>query len=95
MSITTEEVKKIARLSKLGLSAADTEAYAQDLDNIFKLVEQLKAIDTTGVEPLAHPLEAKQRMRADVVSEIDQRDAFLKIAPQHAAGMFLVPQVIE
>lgn len=95
MSITTDEVKKIARLSKLSLSEADAVAYTQDLDNIFKLVAQLKAIDTTGVEPLAHPLEAKQRLRADVVTEINERDAFLSIAPAHTAGMFLVPQVIE
>ncbi|MFI4955171.1 MAG: Asp-tRNA(Asn)/Glu-tRNA(Gln) amidotransferase subunit GatC [Gammaproteobacteria bacterium] len=95
MSITIEEVKKIARLSKLGLSQNDAQAYTQDLDNIFKLVEQLKAVDTTGVEALAHPLEAKQRLRADVVTEPDERDTFLSIAPAHAAGMFLVPQVIE
>ena len=95
MNITLEEVKKIARLSKLGLNETDAQAYTQDLDNIFKLVEQLNTVDTTGILPLAHPLEAKQRMRPDVVTEANNRDAFLNIAPAHAAGMFLVPQVIE
>jgi aspartyl-tRNA(Asn)/glutamyl-tRNA(Gln) amidotransferase subunit C len=95
MTITAEEVKKIGRLSKLGLSDQDAEGYSNDLDNIFKLVGQLNSIDTDTITPLAHPLEMKQRLRADVVTEKNQRELFLSIAPAHAAGMYLVPQVIE
>ena len=95
MNITSEEVKKIGRLSKLGISDQDAESYSQDLANIFELVGQLKSIDVDSITPLAHPLEMKQRLRADVVTEKNQRELFLSIAPAHAAGMYLVPQVIE
>jgi aspartyl-tRNA(Asn)/glutamyl-tRNA(Gln) amidotransferase subunit C len=93
--ISSDEIKKIARLSKLGISDTDAQSYAHDMDNIFKLVEQLQSIDTQGINPLAHPLDAHQRLRADVVTETNHRDLFLALAPAHAAGMYLVPQVIE
>jgi aspartyl-tRNA(Asn)/glutamyl-tRNA(Gln) amidotransferase subunit C len=95
MSITPEEIKKVGRLSKLALSEADVTNYTQSISNILKLAAELETVDTTDVAPFSHPLEAKQRFRADVVTEHNQRDEFLKIAPEHAAGLYLVPQVIE
>lgn len=95
MSITPDEIKKIARLSKLGLTDAQIPAYADSLSNIFGLMTELQAVDTSNVAAYTHPLEAKQRLRADVVTEHNERDTFLKLAPEHAAGLYLVPQVIE
>jgi aspartyl-tRNA(Asn)/glutamyl-tRNA(Gln) amidotransferase subunit C len=68
---------------------------AQSLGDVLTLIDQLQAADTAGVEPMAHPLDAVQRLRADVVSEPDQRTALQAIAPAVADGLFLVPKVIE
>ena len=67
----------------------------QNLTNILDLVEQMNATDTDGVEPMAHPLDAHQRLRADEVTEKNQREHFQKNAPEVESGLFLVPQVIE
>jgi len=69
--------------------------YARELSNILALVEQMSAVDTGGVTPMAHPLDAHQRLRDDVVTEQNQRDLLQANAPQIEAGLFLVPQVIE
>ena len=74
-------------------SAAD--AYAETLSRILGLIEQMNAVDTAGVEPMAHPNEAGLRLRTDLVTEADQRDKFQKIAPAVEAGLYLVPKVIE
>ncbi len=89
------EVAKIAYLARLAISEADSAGYARNLSSILELVEQMNAVDTTGVEPLAHPLQMAQRLRPDVVGEGDQRELFQSIAPSVAAGFYLVPQVIE
>jgi len=70
-------------------------SWSRNLSDILAFVEQLNAVDTTGVEPLAHPLEATQRLRADEVRETDDRENFQGIAPQTGSGLYLVPQVIE
>jgi aspartyl-tRNA(Asn)/glutamyl-tRNA(Gln) amidotransferase subunit C len=70
-------------------------AYADSLSRILGLIEQMNAVDTAGVEPMAHPNEAGLRLRADTVTEADQRDKFQKIAPAVEAGLYLVPKVIE
>ncbi|MGB1952336.1 MAG: Asp-tRNA(Asn)/Glu-tRNA(Gln) amidotransferase subunit GatC [Marinobacter sp.] len=70
-------------------------ALEKDLGNILDLVDQLAAADTANVEPLAHPLDAVQRLRADEVTETDQREAFQAIAPATENGLYLVPRVIE
>jgi aspartyl-tRNA(Asn)/glutamyl-tRNA(Gln) amidotransferase subunit C len=71
------------------------QSYARNLSDILAFVEQLNAVDTGGVQPLAHPMEASQRLRADQVTETDQREQFQRIAPQVEAGLYLVPKVIE
>jgi len=99
MSLNKSGVEKIAQLARLQIEEADIPLYASNLSNILQLVEQMSAVDTTGVETMAHPLDALlvtgQRLRADEVTEIDQRTLFQSIAPQVEAGLYLVPKVIE
>jgi aspartyl-tRNA(Asn)/glutamyl-tRNA(Gln) amidotransferase subunit C len=95
MALDNAEVEKIAHLARLAIDPADVPEYARNLSNILAFVEQLNAVDTAGVEPLAHPLEATQRLRPDEVTETDMRDGFQKHAPLTEAGLYLVPRVIE
>ena len=95
MTLDAAEIKKIAHLARLGINAEDIPEYSRNLSDILAFVEQLNAVDTTGVEPLAHPLEATQRLRADEVTEADNRDNFQQVAPETESGLYLVPQVIE
>ncbi|MCO4786198.1 Asp-tRNA(Asn)/Glu-tRNA(Gln) amidotransferase subunit GatC [Marinomonas atlantica] len=95
MSLEKQDVLKIAHLARLSLDDNDAEQYQNSLTSILDLVEQMQSVDTNGVEPLSNPLEAKQRLRDDVVTEGNRRNAFLANAPQTEAGLFLVPQVIE
>ena len=95
MSIEVDEVKKIAKLAALNVEDADLPAYATNLSNILDLVAQMDAVDTTGVTPMSHPFDAVQRLREDVVTEVDRREAFQKIAPKTEDGLYLVPKVIE
>ena len=95
MSIDAAEVEKIARLAKLSIAAENISAYAGNLSAILDLAAKMERLDTDGVEPMAHPLDMVQRLRADDVSEANNRDEFQAIAPQTEAGLYLVPQVIE
>ena len=95
MALDAAEIRKIAHLARLGIEADDIPEYSRNLSDILAFVEQLNAVDTTGVEPLAHPLEATQRLRADVVTESDNREHFQQVAPETESGLYLVPQVIE
>lgn len=95
MALERSEVEKIAHLARLGLSEADIPQTTATLNNILGLIDQMQAVDTQGIEPLAHPLEATQRLRADRVTERDQRDAYQAIAPAVENGLYLVPKVIE
>ena len=95
MALAASDVEKIAHLARLGIDPEDIPAYSRSLSEILAFVEQLNAVDTTGIEPLAHPLEAAQRLRPDSVTETNEREQFQRIAPQTAAGLYLVPQVIE
>ncbi len=95
MALDAADVKKIAYLARLGIDPVDVPEYSRNLSDILAFVEQLAAVDTSGVEPMAHPLEATQRLRADVVSESDDRETFQSVAPETEAGLYLVPKVIE
>ncbi|MEN9460593.1 MAG: Asp-tRNA(Asn)/Glu-tRNA(Gln) amidotransferase subunit GatC [Pseudomonadota bacterium] len=95
MSLQRTDVEKIAHLARIALSEEDIPVYTRTLSDIFALVEQMNSIDTTGITPMAHPLDATARLRADEVSETNQRDSFQSIAPQVEAGLYLVPKVIE
>ena len=95
MSLGSDEVVRIAHLARLALEPEAVEGYARDLSSILAFVEQLDAADTNGITPMAHPQDASQRLRADEVSERNQRDRFQALAPQAEAGLYLVPKVIE
>ncbi len=95
MSLEKSEVDKIAHLARLSVSGQALEPIAADLSNILNLVEQMNAVDTEGVQPMAHPLDMVQRLRGDRVTETDQRDLFQSIAPATEQGLYLVPKVIE
>lgn len=92
---TADTVKKIAHLARLTLSEKDIAFYTPQLKAILNFVEQMNEVDTTTIEPIAHPLDVSQPLRDDVVTEQDQRTACLAIAPQVEANLYLVPQVIE
>lgn len=95
MSLTRSDVESIAHLARLALSEADIAHYARDLSSILEFVAQMNKVDTAGVVPMAHPSDTCQRLRPDVVTEVDQRELFQSIAPQVEAGLYLVPKVIE
>lgn len=95
MSLTAEQVKKIAHLARLNLSDEDIALYTPQLSKILDFIEDMNQVDTAKVEPLAHPLDLSQRLRADTITEPDLRDKFQGIAPQVEAGLYLVPKVIE
>jgi len=95
MALERCDVEKIAHLARIGLNEADIPSTTATLSNILGLIDQMQAVDTRAVEPLAHPLETSQRLRADQVTETNQRDAYQAIAPAVENGLYLVPQVIE
>ena len=95
MSLTPDDIKKIAHLARLGIDNDDLVPLAADLSTVLALVEQLQAVDTEGVEPMAHPANAVLLLRDDEVTETDQREQLLKPAPATQDGYFLVPRVIE
>lgn len=95
MALNRTDVEKIAHLARLQVEESDVQAYADNLSNILDLVDQMQSVDTTDVSPLAHPLDAVQRLRADVVTEENQREALQSAAPAVENGLFLVPKVIE
>ncbi|WP_286237275.1 Asp-tRNA(Asn)/Glu-tRNA(Gln) amidotransferase subunit GatC [Neptuniibacter halophilus] len=95
MSLDRSDVDKIAHLARLQIEEQDAPEYAQNLSNILDLVNQMQAIDTTDVSPMAHPLDAVQRLRGDVISEENQREQLQAAAPEVEDGLFLVPKVIE
>ena len=95
VALNEEDIQKIAWLARLEIDPADTAKYAGELSRVLDLVDQLNQIDTSDVEAMAHPTDAVQRLRADEVTEQDQREKFQSIAPLAEDGLYLVPRVIE
>ncbi len=95
MSLTADEVKKIAHLARLGIDETDIDAYASDLSNMLDLMTQMGETNTDEIQPMAHPMDQMQRLRPDVVTEKNQREHFQSIAPQTEAGLYLVPKVLD
>ncbi len=95
MEVDETVVHDIAELAQLRIDKEDVQAQMHSMTNILNLVEQMQEVDTTGIEPMANPLDAAQRLRPDKVSELNQRDKFQKIAPSIEAGLYLVPKVIS
>jgi aspartyl-tRNA(Asn)/glutamyl-tRNA(Gln) amidotransferase subunit C len=95
MSLTNEDVRKVARLARLAMGETEIDAARAQLSGIFDLIAEMQAVDTNGIEPMSHAQDLSQRLREDEVTEANQRDLFQGIAPQVEAGLYLVPQVIE
>ncbi|MDQ8020747.1 MAG: Asp-tRNA(Asn)/Glu-tRNA(Gln) amidotransferase subunit GatC [Moraxellaceae bacterium] len=95
MSLSLDDVQRIARLARLEVSPSEAEATQAKLNGIFDLIAQMQAVDTTGVAPMSHPQDVVQRLRTDAVTESDRREAFQAVAPEAEAGLYLVPKVIE
>ena len=95
MSLTTDDVKRIAHLARLEISEHEVRATLNQLSGILGLIEEMQAVDTSGIEPMSHSQDVTQRLREDVVTETDQRELFQSIAPAVENGLYLVPKVIE
>ena len=95
MSLSNAEVSKIARLARLAMNTAEIESAREQLSGIFTLIEEMQAVDTSGIAPMSHAQDLAQRLREDAVTETNQRELFQSIAPQVEGGLYLVPQVIE
>ena len=95
MSLTLDQVQRIATLARIEISAAEAATTQTQLNHIFELIEDMQAVDTKGVEPMAHAQDLALRLREDRVAETNRRAAFQAIAPETEAGLYLVPKVIE
>ena len=95
MSLSIDDVKRIAKLARIRVSEDEATGYQTQLNGIFGLIEAMQAVDTAGVEPMSHAQDLAQRLRPDAVTEPNRREAFQAIAPQTEDGLYLVPKVIE
>ncbi|KEQ18806.1 Asp-tRNA(Asn)/Glu-tRNA(Gln) amidotransferase subunit GatC [Endozoicomonas numazuensis] len=95
MAIDASEIQKVAHLARLSIDDSQVEATANTISSILELVDQMQSVNTDNVEPMAHPLDATQRLREDVVSEVNNREQLQSCAPAVEDGLFLVPKVIE
>ena len=95
MSLTLDEVRRIANLARIEVGEDEASTALAQLSGIFDLIQQMQAVDTSTIEPVSHAQDLMQRLRPDIVTEVDQRELFQSIAPQVEAGLYLVPKVIE
>ena len=95
MSLTATDVTQIAHLARLGIDKQDIDSYTKDLSSILDLMTQMSELNTDNVDPMAHPMDQVQRLRVDTISEHNNREKFMSIAPQAEAGFYLEPKVIE
>lgn len=95
MSLSLDDVKRIAYLARIAVDDTEAAAVLKQLSVIFVLIEQMQAVDTTGIEPMSHAQDVVLRLRDDAVTESDQHELFQSVAPQVEAGLYLVPKVIE
>ena len=95
MALSIDDVKRIAHLARIAIDEAEAERVLRDLNGIFALIEEMEAVDVSGIEPMAHAQDVVLRLREDRVTEADQRDRFQAVAPKTEAGLYLVPKVIE
>ena len=93
--LSLDQIRAIAELARIDVAPGELAALQQELNAILAMVDEMRAVDTSGVEPMAHPQEIHQRMREDAVVEEDRRALFQAIAPQVEDGLYLVPKVIE
>jgi aspartyl-tRNA(Asn)/glutamyl-tRNA(Gln) amidotransferase subunit C len=95
MSLSDDQIRRLARLARIALEGDEVAEVAGRLNRILGLVEEMQAVDTAGIEPMAHALELVQRLRPDEVTEPDRREPYQSVAPAVEGGLYLVPRVIE
>lgn len=99
MSLSDDQVRRLARLARIGIRPEESAAAIDRLNRVLGLIDQLKAVDAAGIEPMAHPLDAQlpqgQRLRPDEVTDKDQRELYQAVAPAVQDGLYLVPKVLE
>ena len=95
MSLSPDQIERLARLARIALGPAEEAAVVTQLNRVLGLIDQMRAVDTAGIEPMSHPVEVAQRQRADIVDQVDERELFQSVAPAVEAGLYLVPKVLE
>jgi aspartyl-tRNA(Asn)/glutamyl-tRNA(Gln) amidotransferase subunit C len=95
MSLSHDQIRRIARLARIAVGAEEAEAVRERLNRVLGLIDQLQAVDTAGIEPMSHTLDVVQPLRRDAVTESDQRARYQSGAPAVEGGLYLVPKVIE
>jgi aspartyl-tRNA(Asn)/glutamyl-tRNA(Gln) amidotransferase subunit C len=95
MSLSDDQIRRIARLARIAVRREELAAVGERLNRVLGLIDQMRAVDTAGIEPMSHALDVVQRLRPDEVTESDRRDAYQALAPAVEEGLYLVPKVIE
>ncbi|HEX7249718.1 MAG TPA: Asp-tRNA(Asn)/Glu-tRNA(Gln) amidotransferase subunit GatC [Burkholderiales bacterium] len=99
MSLSDDQVRRIARLARIAVRPEESKEALDRLNRVLGMIDRMQAVDTAGIEPMAHPLDAQlpggQRLRADEATEPDRREAYQSVAPAVQDGLYLVPKVIE
>jgi aspartyl-tRNA(Asn)/glutamyl-tRNA(Gln) amidotransferase subunit C len=95
MSLSDDQIRRIARLARIAIRPDESEALLARLNRVLGLIEQMRAVDTAGIEPMSDALDVVQRLRPDEVTEQDRRERYLSVAPAVEDGLYLVPKVIE
>jgi aspartyl-tRNA(Asn)/glutamyl-tRNA(Gln) amidotransferase subunit C len=95
MSLTIEDVKRVAHLARIAVTEREAEDVLAKLTGIFGLIEDMRRVDTTGIAPMSHAADVTLELRDDAVTETDQRELYQAVAPATADGLYLVPKVIE
>ncbi len=95
MTLKTSDIEKLATLARLKLDESLINDVTEKLDDVLGMIDQLQAIDATGIKPMSHPMDETQRLREDTVTETDQHEQFQSFAPAVAEGLYLVPKVID
>jgi aspartyl-tRNA(Asn)/glutamyl-tRNA(Gln) amidotransferase subunit C len=95
MSLSPDDVRRIARLARIALQGAESAAVTERLNGVLAMIEQIRRVDTSGIEPMAHAQDVIQPLREDSVTETDQRERYQAVAPAVEEGLYLVPKVVE
>jgi aspartyl-tRNA(Asn)/glutamyl-tRNA(Gln) amidotransferase subunit C len=95
MALSDDQVRRLARLARIAIRPEDSAPVVERLNRVLGLIDQLRAVDTAGIEPMAHALDLVQRLRPDEVAEKDRRESYQAAAPAVQDGLYLVPKVLE
>jgi aspartyl-tRNA(Asn)/glutamyl-tRNA(Gln) amidotransferase subunit C len=95
MSLSDDQIRRIARLARIAMREDEAGALRERLNRVLALIDEMRAADTAGIEPMSHPLDMAQRLRPDEVTETDRREEYQALAPAAEEGLYLVPKVIE